>query len=40
MTGIKFIKTRTDLTASKRAYLYIINSIKENAGSSEIQSNN
>jgi hypothetical protein len=28
MTGIKFIKTRTDLTASERAYLYI-NSIKE-----------
>jgi hypothetical protein len=35
MTGIKFIKTRTDLTASERAYLYI-NSIKEN-GSSEIK---
>jgi hypothetical protein len=34
MTGIKFIKTRTDLTA--RAYLYMINSIKEN-GSSEIK---
>jgi hypothetical protein len=34
MTGIKFIKTRTDLTASERAYLYMINSIKEN-GSSE-----
>jgi hypothetical protein len=28
MTGIKFIKTRTDLTASERAYLYMINSIK------------
>jgi hypothetical protein len=26
MTGIKFIKTRTDLTASERAYLYMINS--------------
>jgi hypothetical protein len=36
MTGIKFIKTRTDLTASERAYLYMINSIKEN-GSSEIK---
>jgi hypothetical protein len=35
MTG-KFIKTRTDLTASERAYLYMINSIKEN-GSSEIK---
>jgi hypothetical protein len=22
MTGIKFIKTRTDLTANERAYLY------------------
>jgi hypothetical protein len=30
MTGIKFIKTRTDLTArSEEAYLYMINSIKE-----------
>jgi exonuclease V gamma subunit len=28
MTGIKFIKTRTDLTASERAYLYMINSKK------------
>jgi hypothetical protein len=35
MTGIKFIKTRTDLTASERAYLYMINSIKD--GSSEIK---
>jgi hypothetical protein len=35
MTGIKFIKTRTDLTASERAYLYMINSIKN--GSSEIK---
>jgi ubiquinone biosynthesis protein Coq4 len=35
MTGIKFIKTRTDLTASERA-LSIYNSIKEN-GSSEIK---
>jgi hypothetical protein len=34
MTGK--IKTRTDLTASERAYLYMINSIKEN-GSSEIK---
>jgi hypothetical protein len=34
MTGIKFIKTRTDF-ASERAYLYMINSIKEN-GSSEL----
>jgi hypothetical protein len=29
MTGIKFIKTRTDLTASERAYLYMINSIEK-----------
>jgi hypothetical protein len=29
MTGIKFIKTRTDLTASERAYLYILIQLKK-----------
>jgi hypothetical protein len=32
MTGIKFIKTRTDLTASERAYLYTIQLKKKKNG--------